>query len=126
MDAQWIGVAVAAIAVTVSLAAFIRSGLARIREDYAKLEGAIAEQARQHREDFRALSEQHREDFRALSEQHREDFRALSEQYREDHATVTGKLAEIAERTARIEGILVAQGVAEFHPTAAQAVPEER
>ena len=115
----------AAVAVTVSLAAFIRSGFRSIREDYAKLEAAIGEQARQQREDFRALSEQHREDFRTLSEQQREDFRALSEQRREDRVTITAKLAEIAERTAHIEGILVAQGIAEFHP-AAQAVPEER
>jgi len=46
VDAQWIGVGLTAVVVTVSLAMFIRAGLAGIRDDYVSLEGAIAEQTR--------------------------------------------------------------------------------
>ncbi len=125
MDAQWVGVTVAALAVIVSLAAFIRSGLGGVREEIRSL-------SQQHREDFRSLSQQHREDYAKLegaiarqAQEHREDFQSLSQQHREDHGTVAGKLFDIAERTARIEGMLVSQGAAEFHQTAAQAVPAE-
>lgn len=103
MDAQWLGVMVAAAAVTVSLAALILSGLRGIREE------------------VRSLSRQQREDRSRL-----EDVIAIqTRQQRDDQAKVTEKLSEIAERTARIEGILVSQGLAEFRTTAAQAVPDE-
>ena len=144
MDAQWIGVTVAALAAMVSLAAFIRSGFQGIRleirnlsrqqredfqtlsqrqrEDRAKLEEAVALQARQQREDHAKL-----EGAIALqARQQREDFQTLSQRQREDHAKLAEKLTEIAERTARIEGILVSQGWAEFRVTAAQAVPDEQ
>ncbi len=94
---------VAAAAVTVSLAVPILSGLRGIREE------------------VRSLSRQQREDRSRL-----EDAIAIqTRQQRDDHAKVTEKLSEIAERTARIEGILVSQGLAEFRTTAAQAVPDE-
>ena len=129
MDAQWLGVTVAA---TVSLAAFIRSGLREIRGEVRETRDEVRALSREHREDFKALSGQLREDTQSLSQRQREDRANLEEaiarqtqQQREDHAKVTEKLTEVAERTARIEGILVSQGWAEFRASAAQAVPDE-
>ena len=106
MDAQWIGVGLTAVVVTVSLAMFIRAGLAGIREDYVRLEGAITDRARQQREDYVRLE--------------RVIVRLEGRLTR-----LAGKLAETAERVARIEGILVRQWTPDLVVTPVQAVPGE-
>ncbi len=54
MDAQWVGVALTAIAVVVSLAIFIRSGSTQLRGEF--------------RSEMRSFRQEQREDYRELSD----------------------------------------------------------
>ena len=92
-----------AVAVAVSLAAYIRVS-------FVRLERAIGREG----------------------ERRREGSRALSQRQREHHATLetaivklAEKLAETTERTAHIEGILARVWMPQLEATAAQAVPDE-
>ena len=93
----------AGIAVAVSLAAFIATGIRAIRAE------------------IRAQAQQQREDHQALSQQQREDRIRLEEAI----AKLTDKVTEIAERTARIEGVLINQGMLASPGTIAQGIPED-
>ena len=106
MDAQWIGVGLTAVVVTVSLAMFIRAGLAGIREDYVRLEGA------HHRSGPAAAR-----GLREVGASHRPP--------RGKAHPARGKAGRHAERVARIEGILVRQWTPDLEATPAQAVPGE-
>ena len=82
----------AGIAVAVSLAAFIATGIRAIRAE-----------------------------IRAQAQQQREDRIRLEEAI----AKLTDKVTEIAERTARIEGVLINQGMLASTGTIAQGIPED-
>ncbi len=126
MDAQWVGVALTAIAVVVSLAVFIRSGSTELRGEFrSEMQSFRQEQ----REEIRVLAAQQREDNRALAAQQREDNRALSDKLtalaarqREDHRELSDKLTALAERTTRIEEALVPRSDPVLQ-TAAQSLP---
>ena len=50
MGSEWVGFALTAVAVTVSLATFIRGGFARIEKRLAKLEDSLAQEAKARRQ----------------------------------------------------------------------------
>lgn len=121
MDVGLIRVGLMAVALTVSLAAYLRSS-------FVRLERSIAREGERRREDDSKLERA----IVRLADQQREDFRTLSQQRREDHTKLEGaivklteKLAETTERTARIEGILARGWMPQLEATAAQAVPNE-
>ncbi len=115
MDAQWVGVALTAIAVVVSLAVFIRSGSTQLRGEFrSEMQSFRQEQ----REEVRALAAQQREDHRELSDK----LTALAARQREDHRELSDKLTALAERTTRIEEALVPRSTPILR-TAAQSLP---
>ncbi len=85
MDAQWVGVTLTGATVLGSVVVLIRSGLAQLRGE------------------IQALAKQNREDIKQI----REDIQRLATQHREDYGRLSAKAAETAERTARIEGVLL-------------------
>ena len=92
MDWPALSFVAAGIAVAVSLAAFIATGIRAIRAE-----------------------------IRAQAQQQREDRIRLEEAI----AKLTDKVTEIAERTFRIEGVLINQGMLASPGTIAQGIPED-
>ena len=104
MDAQWVGVALTAIAVVVSLAVFIRSVSTQLRAE------------------FRSEMQSFRQEMQSFRQEQREEIRALAAQQREDHRELSDKLTGLAERTTRIEEALVPRS-SPILQTAAQSLP---
>ena len=166
MGSEWVGFALTAVAVTVSLATFIRGGFARIEKRLAKLEDSLAQEAKARRqadarleaaigivakdlaqlvartsrlEDRFARLEvrfdglENRLDrlevrFDGLEVRLDRSASELSEAYARIESTVArhaDKLADVAERTARIEGVLLRYIAPVIQASAAQAAPEE-
>ena len=110
MDWQALSFVAAGIAVAVSLAAFIATGIRSIRAEIGAIRTEIQAQSRQHREDFQTLAQQQREDRTKLEN-------AI--------AKLTDKVTEIADRTVRIETVLVSHGMLTLPGTVAQGIPED-
>ena len=108
MDWQALSFVVAGIAVAVSLAAFIATGIRSIRIEIGAIRTEIQAQAQQLREELQTVARQQREDRTKLEN-------AI--------ANLAEKVNEIAERTARIEGILVSHGMLVLPGTVAQGIP---
>lgn len=166
MDSEWVGFALTAVAVTVSLATFIRGGFARIEKRLAKLEDSLAQEAKARRQadarleaaigvvardlaqlaattsriedrlgrlEVRIDGLENRLDrlevrFGGLEVRLDRSASELSEAYARIESTFArhaDKLADTAERTARIEGILVRYFVPTIQASAAQAPPLE-
>ena len=145
MDSEWVGFALTAVAVTVSLATFIRGGFARIEKRLAKLEDSLAQEAKARRQaDARleaAIGAVARDLAQLIARTSRLEDRLDRLEVRIDRSTGelgeacariestlarhADKLADTAERTARIEGILVRYFVPIVQASAAQAPPLE-
>ncbi len=166
MSSEWLGFALTAVAVTVSLATFIRGGFARIEKRLAKLEDSLAQEAKARRQaDARleaAIGAVARDLAQLVARTSRLEDRfdglenrldrlevrfdglekrldglevrlgrsasELSEAYARIEsmfARHADKLADTAERTARIEGILVRYFMPTVQASAAQALPLE-
>lgn len=111
----------AGIAVAVSLAAFIATGIRSIRAEIGAIRAEIQTQSRQHREDLQTVARQHREDFQTLAQQQREDRTKLENAI----ANLAANVKEIADRTVRIETVLVSHGMLTLPGTVAQGIPED-
>ncbi len=152
MGSEWVGFALTAVAVTVSLATFIRGGFARIEKRLAKLEDSLAQEAKARRQADARLEAaigivakdlaqlvartsrlENRLDrlevrFDGLEVRLDRSASELSEAYARIESTVArhaDKLADVAERTARIEGVLLRYIAPVIQASAAQAAPEE-
>ncbi len=97
----------------------------RTREDIEAL-------AKRTHDDIEALAKRTREDIEALAKrthddigQIREDIQCLATQHREDYGRLSAKVAETAERTARIEGVLILHLDTARQAKASQATPRE-
>ncbi len=107
MDAQWVGVALTAIAVVVSLAVFIRSVSTQLRAE------------------FRSEMQSFRQEMQSFRQEQREEIRALAAQQREDHRELSDKLTGLAERTTRIEEALVPRSSPILQTAAQSLLPTE-
>ena len=128
MDWEALSFVAAGIAVAVSLAAFIATGIRSIRTEISATRtefGAI-------RTEIQAQSQQFREDLQTVARQHHEDFQTLVQQQREGRTKLENAIAnlaenvrEIAQRTARIETVLVSHGMLTLPGTVAQGISED-
>ena len=122
-----------AITVTVSLGAFIRAGLAQIRgeiqslrvelqnvrEEIQSVRGEIRSvrgEIQNVREEIQNVREEYREDIQGVRREFREEIQGLraevhglATEHREDHARLLVKLVDTADRTSRIEAVLIQQ-----------------
>ncbi len=132
MDAQWVGVTLTAATVLVSVVVLIRSGLAQLRGEIQALAQQTREDIQQTRDDIQTLAKRTRDDIEALAKRTREDIgqirgdiQRLATQHREDYGRLSAKVAETAERTARIEGVLILHLDTARQAKASQATPRE-
>ena len=126
MDWEVLSFVAAGIAVAVSLAAFIATGIRSIRTEIR----AVGAEIRNQREKSQAFLRQQCKDHQAFVRQQREKRQAFVWQHCEDRtklenaiASLAEKVNEISEMTARIEGILVSHGMLVLSGTVAQGIP---